>query len=112
MRLSLFGVRYKDGKDGRRVFKVSDKIYRIINTQDWTTIWDALKDIYPNLVGRVDFVKVYEGILDALPELEEGTIIDEDDFGRLADATASSLMGILKVYDRIYRNNGVGEITS
>lgn len=92
--------------------KISDKVYRIVNTQDWTNIWDALGDIYPNLKGRVDFLELYANILNALPELEDGIIVDEDDFGRVAEVTANCMMSILKAYDRIYKNNGVGEITS
>lgn len=94
------------------MIKIDDKIYRIINTQDWTSIWDAFGDLYPNLKGRVDFLELYEGILNILPELEDGIIVDEDDFGRVAEVTGNCMMDILKVYDRIYKNNGVGEITS
>lgn len=108
----MFGARYKEGKDGRRVFKIGEGIAEIINEQNWDTIWDELGDLYPNLKGRVDFAEVCKKIVQALPDIEDGILVSRKDMSKVAESICNCLLEILIVYENIYKHNGVGVITS
>lgn len=108
----MFGARYKEGKDGRRVVKIGEGIAEIIEEQDWDAVWSGLEDLYPNLKGRVNFAEVCSKIVRALPDVEDGILVSRKDMSKVAESICNCLLEILVVYENIYEHNGAGVITS
>lgn len=85
----------------------------VIEGDNWDIVWERLYEMYPNVKGYLDLTELYEKIIDNLPEIDERYImVEEDDFGEIAEATATYLVMILKIYNRMLGNKGVGKITS
>lgn len=85
----------------------------IVETENWDTVWEKLYEMYPNVRGYLDLTELYEKIIDNLPEIDERYImVEEDDFSEIAEATATYLVMVLKIYNRMLGNKGVGRITS
>ena len=85
----------------------------ITEGNNWDTVWERLYEMYPNVKGYLDLTELYEKIIDNLPEIDERYImVEEDDFSEIAVATATYLVMVLKIYNRMLGNKGVGRITS
>ena len=85
----------------------------ITEGNNWDTVWEKLYEMYPNVRGYFDLTELYEKIIDNLPEIDERYImVEEDDFSEIAEATATYLVMVLKIYNRMLGNKGVGMITS
>ena len=85
----------------------------ITEGNNWDTVWEKLYEMYPNVRGYFDLTELYEKIIDNLPEIDERYImVEEDDFSEIAEATATYLVMVLKIYNRMLGNKGVGKITS
>ena len=93
---------------------IKDKMNKIITEgNNWDTVWEKLYEMYPNVRGYFDLTELYEKIIDNLPEIDERYImVEEDDFSEIAEATATYLVMVLKIYNRMLGNKGVGMITS
>jgi len=91
---------------------ISKSIMDGMEIDEWESLWDKMYENYPNIRGYIDIKSLFENFLDSLPELEKGIIVEDYFVAQLAETVANSLVNLLKVYDSILKNNGVGEVTS
>lgn len=101
------GIRLNPGRTGRRVLYKFTKKDLKRESQEWNDIWETLYKVYPNLQGHVDASKLYQDLINALPELNpeiQGYVtVDQYDIKTLSTILGKFTFDICKLYNSMLK---------